>query len=254
MWMPDLAEFLAVIATGDFVFLALGAFVAGLVRGFSGFGTAMVYLPVAGQVLAPFEALTTLIIMDLIGPLPNMPRAWRDGAPRDVMRLGLGAAVALPIGVWILTIVTAELFRYGVSSITLLLLVLLIAGIRYHGELKRRMVYLAGALGGFLAGCAGLPGPPVIMLYMASQKPAQTIRANITMYLLVTDVLMLVVLSISDHLEASAVAIGFGVMLVYLVGNVLGGAIFRPGYERLYRSVAYGIIAISALSGLPLWD
>ncbi len=252
--MPDLAEFLAVITTGDFAFLAFGALVAGLVRGFSGFGTAMVYLPFAGQVLSPFEALTTLIIMDLLGPLPNMPRAWRDGTPRDVMRLGLGALVALPFGVWILSIASAEIFRYGVSSITFLLLVLLIAGVRYHGEMKRHMVYLAGSLGGFLAGCVGLPGPPVIMLYMASSKPSQVIRANITMYLMVTDVIMIAVLSIGGHLVASAIAMGLGVAVVYLVGNVLGAAMFRPGYERLYRTIAYAIIAASALSGLPLWD
>ena len=252
--MPDPAEILAVISTDDFMFLAFGAFLAGVVRGFSGFGTAMVYLPFAGQVLSPFEALTTLIIMDLIGPLPNMPRAWRDGTPRDVLRLGLGALIALPVGVWILSFASAELFRYGVSSITFVLLILLIAGVRYHGELKRRMVYMAGAMGGFLAGCVGLPGPPVIMLYMASPKPSQAIRANITMYLLVTDIIMIFVLSVSGHLVASAVAMGIGVAIVYLVANVLGAALFRPGYERLYRVVAYAVIALSALSGLPIFD
>lgn len=252
--MPDLAELLATIGSADFAFLAFGAFVAGLVRGFTGFGTAMVYLPFAGQVLSPFEALTTLIIMDLVGPLPNMPRAWRDGAPRDVMRLGLGALIALPVGVWVLSIASPELFRYGVSSITMILLALLIAGVRYHGELKRHMVYLAGALGGFLAGCVGLPGPPVIMLYMASSKPSQVIRANITMYLLVTDIIMIFVLSLGGFLELSAVAMGIGVAVVYLVANVLGAMMFRPGYERLYRSVAYAIIALSALSGLPIFD
>ena len=43
---------------------------AGLVRGFSGFGTAMIYLPVASQFLTPFEALITLMVMDFFGPLP----------------------------------------------------------------------------------------------------------------------------------------------------------------------------------------
>ena len=50
-------------------FLACGALAAGLARGFTGFGTAMVYLPIAAQVLGPFEALTTLIVKDLVDPL-----------------------------------------------------------------------------------------------------------------------------------------------------------------------------------------
>ncbi len=252
--MPDGAEFFAAIGSGDFALLAFGAALAGLVRGFAGFGTAMVYLPLAGQVLSPFAALTTLIIMDLIGPLPNMPRAWRDGAPRDVLRLGLGALVALPLGVAVLGRVPAEAFRYGVSFICLILLIFLIAGIRYRRVLSRSMVYMTGAVGGFLAGCVGLPGPPVIMLYMASPKPVSVIRANLTMYLLATDVLMLGVLGLSGHLVAGAVATGAGLAGIYLAANVAGAAMFRPERETAYRRVAYLIIAASALSGLPLFD
>ncbi len=48
--------FAGVIASEGFWMLVAVATVAGLVRGFSGFGTAMVYLPVAGQILTPFEA------------------------------------------------------------------------------------------------------------------------------------------------------------------------------------------------------
>ena len=52
----------------DLAFLAFGALVAGVVRGFAGFGTAMIYLPVAAQVLSPFAALTTPVVKDLIAP------------------------------------------------------------------------------------------------------------------------------------------------------------------------------------------
>ena len=60
-----------------FLGLSVAAFLAGLVRGFSGFGTAMVFLPIAGQILTPFQAVTAMIVMDAIGPLPNVPRALK---------------------------------------------------------------------------------------------------------------------------------------------------------------------------------
>ena len=106
-------------ATEGLWFLAFGALVAGLVRGFAGFGNAMVYLPVAGQVLGPFEALTTIIVMELIAPLMHIPRAVRDGHPGDVLRLGVGAAVAVPLGVFVLSIIEPEVFRWGVSIVAL---------------------------------------------------------------------------------------------------------------------------------------
>ncbi len=242
------------VAIDGFWLLVAAAAVAGLVRGFSGFGTAMVYLPVAGQILTPFQALTTLMVMDLIGPLPNIPNAIRTGHKRDILRLSVGTLVALPLGVLVLGLIAPEVFRYGVSLISLLLLALLIIGVRYHGTLRPPMVYGTGAIGGFLAGSVGLPGPPVIMLYMASPNPSEVIRANIMVYLLLCDLMMIGVLHLNGYLQISAVALGVLLIVPYLAANVLGGWLFRPGYERLYRAIAYFIIAASALNGMPLFD
>ncbi len=244
----------AALATEGLGLLAAAAFVAGLVRGFSGFGTAMVYLPVAGQVLSPFAALTTLIAMDLIGPLPNIPRALREGARGDLLWLLAGTGLGLPLGVWALSQVAPEIFRYGVSLVALALLVILIAGLRYRGRVTRALVGATGTLSGLLAGSVGLPGPPVILFYMASPHPARVIRATIMVFLLASDVLMLGVLGLKGLLAAQAVVLGLVLALPYMAGNVAGAAIFRPGAERLYRAVAHAIIAASAIAGLPILD
>jgi uncharacterized membrane protein YfcA len=250
--MPDALS--AALATDGIWFLAFGALLAGIVRGFAGFGTAMIYLPVAGQVLGPFEALTTLIIKDLTAPLIHVPRALRDGQPGDVMRLGLGAALAVPVGVWLLTLVPAHVFRWGVSLVALGLLVCLIAGLRYRGPITKPLIFGTGATGGLLGGSVGLPGPPVILLYMSSNLPAKTIRANNTLYLILADILLLAVLMWKGLMVGTAVVLGALMILPYLIGNGVGAFMFRPGYETLYRRVAYGIIAASALLGLPIWD
>lgn len=79
--MPDL--WASLLGTGGLALLGPAAFAAGLVRGFSGFGTALVFLPVAAQILSPFGAILALIFMELPAPLPNLrgPRSkgptWR---------------------------------------------------------------------------------------------------------------------------------------------------------------------------------
>ncbi|MEO0700676.1 MAG: TSUP family transporter [Pseudomonadota bacterium] len=242
------------IAPQALAWIAAAALIAGLVRGFSGFGTAMIFLPVAGQHLLPFTALTALVIMDIVAPMAMVPRALRDGHPADVMRLGAGLAVAMPLGVWVLTAVEPEVFRYAVSLSTLGLLVLLVAGLRYQGALTPPMVTGTGALGGLLGGSVGLPGPPVIMLYMASPLPASAIRANITLYLILADIALLTLLWLFGQLVWQALALGAALIVPYLIGILAGTWVFVPGREALYRAVAYAIIAASALSGLPVWD
>ncbi len=233
--------------------LTFGAFLAGVVRGFAGFGTAMIYLPFAGQVLSPFAALTTLVVKDLIAPLIHVPRALREGQSRDLLWLLAGAALFVPIGVWILSLVHPDVFRWGVSLVTFTMLAVLILGVRYHGAITRRITLATGALGGLLLGSVGLPGPPVILLYMASTLPAAAVRATLTLYLILADVLLLAVLGWNGYIVSSALFLGALMILPYVLGNWIGAKLFRPGHEALYRRVAYAIIAGSAILGLPIW-
>tara|TARA_R110000850_G_scaffold112379_6_gene226177 strand:- start:705 stop:998 length:294 start_codon:yes stop_codon:yes gene_type:complete len=48
------------------VWLLGAAFVGGLVRGFTGFGTAMVFIPVASLFLTPVSAIAALVVMDIL--------------------------------------------------------------------------------------------------------------------------------------------------------------------------------------------
>jgi uncharacterized membrane protein YfcA len=234
--------------------LLLTVTIAGLVRGFAGFGTAMIYMPVASSVFDPFVALTTMVILDLFGPVPAVPRAIRDGDPKDVARLGLGYVLTMPIGLAILSVIAPEVFRYGISTVALVLLVILVGGFRYRGVLHKWLIYVTGMLAGFFGGTSGLAGPPVILLYMASSKPVSVVRANKMLFLLLSDLLLLGVMGATGRLSIEAIVIGAGLTLPYMTGILIGTRLFDPSREAVYRRVAYTIIAISAVSGLPLWD
>ncbi len=229
------------------------AFLGGIVRGFSGFGTALVFLPLATPHLGPFGALIGLTIMDIFGPLPNLRRAWSAVDRGDLLRLVLGCALVLPVGLWVLTQVEPEVFRYAVSLIALFMLAVLILGLRYRGQMRRAMVSAIGGAAGFLGGVAGLPGPAVILFYMSRPLPVEVIRATILLFLFVFDFLILGYLTGMGRVTMSAIGLGLILAIPNLLGNWLGGWLFRPERERLYRIVAYLVIALAALSGLPLW-
>ena len=246
-------ELISAFDNGSIIYLILGATLAGLVRGFSGFGTAMVFIPIAGQVLSPIATLTVLFVMDLIGPIPNIPRALRDGQLVDVSRLFVGSLIGAPIGVYLLTRMSEDVFRLSGASFSLLLLVLLIFGVRYRGTLSKGLIYLTGSIGGLFGGAVGIPGPPVIMLYMASTLPPAVIRANNTLFLLVVDVLFFSIFWLKGLLLTHYILIGIIIAVPYLTFCILGAFLFNPRREKIYRNTAYIIIFVSAFSALPIW-
>ncbi len=250
--MPDLIQ--SALQTPGLIWLVITILIAGLVRGFAGFGSAMIIMPMASSVLSPVAAIVFLSVVELVGPLPNLPAALRDGNRPDMARLALGAILALPIGIFSLTLMSPELFGWIVSVLVLGLLAALITGWRYKGELTNRLVVATGAVGGFLSGSTGVAGPPVIMLYMASQRPISVIRANFLMYLLMIDILMLVAFSVLGMMELAPAIIGVLLLVPYMLANIIGARFFRPDAARSFRAVAYIIIAASALLGLPVWS
>lgn len=249
--MPELLS--SLISLPGLGWIIFAAFIAGLVRGFTGFGTALVFLPIAAQFLPPFATILVLTFMDLLSPLPVIRSAWQDAHRPDLRRLLIGTAVMLPVGLWCLTLLPQVVFRFGVSGIALGMLAALVLGLRYRGEIRRSMVYAIGGVAGFLGGVAGLPGPPVILFYMARPLAAAVIRANTLIFLFGYEFFVVAGIAAYGRLELIWVVLGLALGLPGMVGNWLGGRLFRPGLETVYRSAAYIVIALSALSGLPIW-
>lgn len=246
-------ELIQSMLTLDGVLLVLAALTAGTVRGFSGFGTALIFLPIAGMVLDPVSAVITLAMMDVFGPLPVLRKAAPDTHRKDLLRLVAGTCLALPFGLAALFVIDPDLFRSIVSGVSIIMLLLLVFGWRYSGVLKPSAVVGTGAAAGFLGGLAGIPGPPVIFTYMASPHPARVVRANMTFFLFLYDLIILGMMLVAGRLVPELVMIGLILAVPNMAGNLIGAALFKPEYERLYRGTAYSLILGAALAGLPVW-
>ena len=102
-----------------FAWVAAAAALAGLVRGFSGFGSAMIFVPVAGAIYEPKIAVVLLFIFDGLITTPMLVPAFRRCVWREVLPLTVGATAAVPIGVHILLVAEPLLLRWMISAMVL---------------------------------------------------------------------------------------------------------------------------------------
>ena len=251
--MEDLVQNYLGFSTHALAWICAGAFTAGVVRGFSGFGTAMIFLPFASSVMPPVWALTTLVVMEVVSSVPMIRRMARDAEIGELARLVVGALVAIPLGVAVLTVIDGNVFKLAVSALTLGMLAILLTGVRLKTAVNNSVVYGAGGIGGFMAGAVGLPGPPVILLYLARPLEPAAIRATLFSYLVMADTMLFGVFAISGILEREPVVTGLFAAIPFAAAMAIGAFIFSPEKEKTYRYVAYCIVGASAVMGLPLW-
>src|SRR5258708_32798475 len=82
-------------ASGALLLLAISAFVAALARGFSGFGSALIFVPLASTAIGPQAAAPLLLIIDGVAAAGLIPNAWRHADRRDVGTMSIGALAGI---------------------------------------------------------------------------------------------------------------------------------------------------------------
>lgn len=227
---------------------------AGVVRGFAGFGAGLVFIPIAGTVLPPVAVLVAVTMFDMFGAFALIPRAFREGQKPEVLKLVIGLALGLPVGLWILTRMDPDVFRYAVCILSFVLFLALVSGWRYRGKPSSLMIGVVGWFGGFMGGSTGMAGPPVILFYLGGKQAAAAIRANIILFFLASDFLFLLLIHWNGLLTTKDAALGLLLAVPFAAATVIGQKLFDPEREKLFRAVAYVIIVASAILGLPILD
>src|SRR5439155_9688150 len=110
------------------------AFISGTARGFSGFGSALIFMPLASSIAAPRLVAALLLIIDFIAAAPLVPNAWKKADRKATAVMVLGALVGVPIGTYFLSRLDPVTTRWIISGFVFALLLLLLSGWRYRGS------------------------------------------------------------------------------------------------------------------------
>ena len=230
------------------------ALVASIARGFSGFGAALIFMPLASTVASPRTVAGLLLLIDLVGSAPLVPNAWRQADRKAVAFMAVGALITVPIGTYALTQLDPVTTRWIIVGFVTALLALLISGWRYHGEGHPALSVGVGGLAGFCSGLAQTGGPPIVAYWLGRPIAGVLARANIILYFGMTDIISFATYSVSGILSWDVVKLSLLVGPVYALGLFIGARMFGVASETLFRRVCYSLIALAVIISLPALD
>ena len=226
------------LTTAETAILAVTAFAAGVMRGFSGFGSALALAPVLALAVGPRAAIPAILLLMMITSLQLIPGAIKDVNWPVVTWLSVGGVIGIPIGAWLLIWVDPELVRRAISATVILGTILLMTGWRYRGQIGAMMAAIAGWLGGFISGIAAGGGPVVIVLLLAGPDSAARNRSAILLYFIFTQIVGLIVYWFGDLISLRTIWIALPMLPTLVLGTWIGEKMFGKASETLYRNVA----------------
>src|SRR6202045_3005916 len=185
------------------------AFVSGTARGFSGFGSALIFMPLARSMAAPRLVAALLLIIDFVAAAPLVPNAWKHADRKATAVMVSGALVGVPIGTYFLSRLDPVTTRWIISGFLFALLMLLLSGWRYRGKDYAPLSIGIGGWSGLCSGLAQTGGPPIVGYWLGRPIASAIARANILLFFGAPEFFSVVSYSLTGLINTDAIRFSF---------------------------------------------
>lgn len=239
---------LELISTSAIATLVVGI-IAGLLRGFSGFGGAIFAVPMLSLVYGPAAAIAVVLASGAIGTVQLMPGALPFARWRAVLPVLAGSLVFTPLGTYLLLTGDPNVIRRGIGIFVLLAALLMFRGWSWRGPRTIPISGLAGVFSGLITGLGGMGGAIATLYLISSEHAVSVIRANLIVIIGVFNFVGFGYLLAGGAITADILVKVAIYTPTYMISIWIGARIFRGTADAVYRRVAlWLLVAVGVLA------
>jgi uncharacterized membrane protein YfcA len=233
-WM----SFLPAMSAGAAMLVFGTVFLAGFLRGFTGFGFALAAVPVITLFLDPAAIVPAIPIVAMVAGAEQLRRAWGQANWPAIRRLLLGALAGAPFGVIALTYLPANIMRIIIGAVLLAAVLLLWRGYRFRRTPPTSAQLGIGLFSGLLNGATAMGGPPVILFFLAAPEGVAVGRASLLIYFFFISAWSILLQAAGGLIDLKVIVLALLMIPVMALGNVIGDRMFDRSSASTYQRVA----------------
>lgn len=233
------------------LYAGLIVFGAAIVRGYTGFGFAMVCALTLTYVFPPSQITPMVLCMDIAGSAWLFWKSRKEIDWKGLKFISLGALATLPLGTLALVVVPANPMRICIALTILLLCIALVRQKKRRTATGPVVTTGVGLCSGFLTGVAALGGPPVILFYFSSDRPVAVSRASMIAFFLMVDIMALGSSMVYGLVTPRVMVLSLSLFIPLALGIWLGNFLFhRFANEAMFRKQVIFFLMFFALVSL----
>lgn len=228
-------------------FLALApiAFAGALVYGLSGFGSALVTVPLAAQFFPLPFVIATFAVVDLTGALRLGLENPKNVVRGEVVRMVPLIVVGLAVGVTALVNLPRQTAMIALGLFLTLYALYALGRRASHGTVSQGWAYLAGMSGGITGTLFGAGGPPYAIYLSHRPLTKDEFRATLTMTSIFSIGLRIIAFLITGLLLDLKVWIAAAIAIP---ATLAGIAVATRIFHRISREAVLRVVAVTLLA------
>lgn len=231
-----------------YIYAFVCVFLAGVVRGFSGFAFAFIVVISLSFVLPPATIVPAVFLLEVAAGLHLLPSIWSSIHWQSIRILALLAILFTPLGVYVLTQVPEEPMKLALAVFGVLAAAVLLTGYQLKRMPTPAETAATGAAAGLLNGAFGIGGPPIIVFFLGSPLALEAGRASIVASFIVMDVAALGALFAFDLYNGESLILSALTLPALIIGVYIGSRMVGRLKEATARRAILLILMLMSLA------
>jgi len=231
------------------VFIFAGAFMGGFINGLASFGTALFTLGFWLQIMPPVQAVSMILVVSVVTGIQGfwVVKETIFQYPRRIMRYVLPSFFGIPLGIYGLAYIDAEILKLIVGLFMISYGVYILITRKLPTLAKEYVIAdsVIGLFGGFLGGLAGLSGAiPSVWLSLHNWPKAQ-IRSVLQVYNLTVLSITCICLAVTGAYTLQSMKILIMAIPISIIGAQIGIFCFKALNDIQFRITLISLMFIS---------
>ena len=236
----------------SYFLIALVVIFSGFLRGFIGFGSGLLMIPILSYFYSPVFAMVFNIVIEIPATIYLTFVGIKKSNLREITPMMFTMMLTIPFGTIFLVSVDEQIIRTLMSLLLIFFVILIATGWRIKSTITKYVLVLGGAISGLMQGATGMGGPPYVTVLLSKNDSDDVARANIlviTSGLVISAIISLYYFGLftKDILLTGALSAP-----IYVFATYIGTKFFNYSGNKYFRNsslIALGGVGLATLIG-----
>lgn len=236
----------------NYLYLISVILFSGFIRGFLGFASGLITIPMLSFLYSPIFAIVFNIVIEIPTTIYLTFVGARTCKFKEIMPMFFSMMIAIPIGTIFLVSISEQIIKITMSILVIFFVILIASGWQLKSAITKYVLLITGTTSGLIQGITGMGGPPFATILLSKGDSDNVTRGNILIMSSGIVISAAISLYFFNLFSKEIIFIGFITFPFYIFASFAGSRFYNLSGNKYYRNISLfilGLIGVSTLIG-----
>ena len=216
--------------------------ISAFIQGITGFGFALIAVPILSCFILPKEVVPIIVVYGLITNIMMIMKRRESIRVKELSLLIIAGMIGVPFGVYLLKVLPTNSIKLIAGIIIVITAVAMVGGLRIKFKNEQIATGLAGFLSGVLNSSTSMSGPPIVLFYANKNVAKDVFRTSLPAFGIITNITTIALFMASAMINKGVIKYLVSFSPALILGALMGIWLAKLINEKMFRNISLILI------------